>query len=123
MVRCWPALRCSTLTKKRRSKTMKYTLTTNEAVRLLMQDENANWSREGAEALIEYLDEIDPDMEFCCVAIRCDFAEYSSASEAAEDLFRENFDPEEQEDAALKFLDRNDVLVAEFNGGVIVRNA
>lgn len=102
---------------------MKYTPTTNEAVRLLMQDDNANWSREGATALVEYLDGIDPNMEFDRVAIRCDFAEYSSASKAAEDLFRENFDPEEQEDEALKFLDRNDVLVAEFDGGVIVRNA
>lgn len=97
---------------------MKYTLTTNEAVRLLMQDDNANWSREGATALVEYLDEIDPNIEFCCVAIRCDFDEYKTAAEAVDAMFGEEL----EEDEALRFLERNDALVAEFNGGVIVRN-
>lgn len=97
---------------------MKLTLTTNEAVRLLLEDENANWSRAGAAALVEYLDEIDPDMEFCRVAIRCDFDEYKTAAEAVDAMFGEEL----EEDEALRFLERNDALVAELNGGVIVRN-
>lgn len=98
---------------------MKLTLTTTEAVRLLMQDQNVNWSRLGATALVEYLDKIDPDMEFDAVAIRCDFSEYKTAAEAADDMFGEEL----EEDDALNFLERDGVLVAEFKGGVIVRNA
>lgn len=99
---------------------MKYTLTTNEAVRLLLEDDNANWSREGATALVEYIDEIDPDTEFCRVAIRCDFSEYKSAMDAAEDIYGEFFGEEED---AVAFLDREGALVACGEFGVIVRNA
>ena len=62
------------------------TLTTTEAAELLLRDENAAWSRGGAYALIEYLEEHEEEsapMEFDRVAIRCDFNEYKSALEAA----------------------------------------
>lgn len=97
---------------------MKLTLTTNEAVRLLMQDENANWSREGATALVEILDEIDPDMEFDAVAIRCEYHEYKTAAEAVYDMFGDEL----EEDDAYNVLDRECVLVYSFDGGVIVRH-
>ena len=62
------------------------TLTTTEAADLLLRDENAAWSRGGAYALIEYLEEHEEEsapMEFDRVAIRCEFSEYKSALEAA----------------------------------------
>lgn len=105
---------------KKEEVSMKLTLTTNEAVRLLLEDEYANWSRDGATALVEYLDEIDPDMEFDAVAIRCDFYEYKSAMDATEDLYREIFGEEEE---AVAFLEREGVLVVCGEFGVIVRNA
>ena len=68
---------------------MKKTLNIYEIAEELLRDENAGWSRIGAFALAEYLDNYDQcndvESEFDRVAIRCDFAEYSNAVEAAED--------------------------------------
>lgn len=64
-------------------------LSTSEAISLLMSDDNANWSLSGAEALINYLEDLEDSIgkpiEFDTVAIRCEYSEYSSAVEAAED--------------------------------------
>ena len=58
---------------------LKQTLTTNEAAHILLADENASWTYEGANAISEYLEELSDDMgedvEFCHVAVRCDFSE------------------------------------------------
>ena len=57
------------------------TLTTNEAVNELMADENANWSYEGATALVELIDMshvIGESIEFDPIALRCEFAEYTA---------------------------------------------
>jgi hypothetical protein len=47
----------------------------------LLDDDNASWTRLGAYALAEYLDELSEDIgepiEWCRVAIRCDFSEYT----------------------------------------------
>jgi hypothetical protein len=59
--------------------------TTNELIHNLLADEYANWSYEGAEALVNYLedlsDDIGTDIEFDLVAIRCQYREYSSMDE------------------------------------------
>jgi len=102
------------------------TLTTTEAADLLLQDENADWSRSGAYALIEYLEEHeeeDAPIEFDRVGIRCDFNEYSSATEAAVnyDFTPEPGDDEETtEAAALKYLEDNTQCI-QFDGGVIIQ--
>ena len=66
---------------------MKTTLSTAEAARLLINDENANWSRAGAFALCEYLEELEEDIGdeigFCPVALRCDYSQYSNLEEWA----------------------------------------
>lgn len=111
---------------------MKTTLTTSQAADLLKSDSNANWSRAGAYALVEHLEELEEDtgteIEFDVVAIRCDYSEYSSALEAALD---QGFDPEtdldgddEQDDDdkeadALAWL-QDQTQVIEFEGGVII---
>jgi len=105
---------------------MKQTLTTDQAADLLVADTNAGWSYEGAFALVEYLENLEDDtgeeMEFDAVALRCDFSEYESAREAAEEY---GWEPDEDadedaEEAALEWLnDRTTVIT--FGGGVIVR--
>ncbi len=61
---------------------LKQTLTTNEAAHLLLADENAKWTYEGANAIAEYLEELseccENDMEFCFVAVRCEYSEYTA---------------------------------------------
>jgi hypothetical protein len=61
---------------------IKQTLTTNEAAHILLADENASWTYEGAMAITQYIEDLSEDMgediEFCRVAIRCDFSEYTA---------------------------------------------
>jgi len=61
---------------------IKRTLTTSEAAHILLADEYANWTYEGAMALARYIEDLSEDMgedvEFCHVAIRCDFSEYTA---------------------------------------------
>jgi len=119
---------------------MKTTLTTSQAAHILIDDENANWSRAGAYALVEYLEELEEstgeEMEFDSVAIRCDYSEYDSALECAVEYgwsheadildADDNLRPddevlEENEGRALKWLEYR-TQVIEFDGGVIVSN-
>ena len=117
-------------TAKTEGRKMKETLTTGQITDRLLADENAAWSYEGARALAEYLEDMEAntgeEMEFDRVAIRCDYAEYSSAMAAASDY---NFTPddiepgqtdEEKEETALDWL-RGETDVIEFDGGVIIR--
>jgi hypothetical protein len=110
---------------------MKLTLTTSAAVELLKADTNARWSRDGARALVEHLEELEEDtgeeIEFDAVAIRCDYSEYSSALEAADDqgyepnpnLGEEEQSEEDKEADALAWL-QDQTQVIKFEGGVIV---
>ena len=62
--------------------TMINTLSTTQAVQELMADENANWSFEGATALVEWIEEFEEDqgepIEFDPVGLRCEFSEYTA---------------------------------------------
>ena len=108
---------------------MKKTLDTWQVADALKQDECADWSYEGAKALAEYLDQYEEDMgeemELDVVAIRCEFSEYASAMEAAEDYadhdYDDDMDDDEKEAAALEFL-RDRTTVIEFDGGVIIQD-
>jgi len=65
---------------------MKNTLSTSEAANMLVADDNADWSYEGARRLIEYIEEIESEtgveIDFDRVALRCEFTEYSSIDDA-----------------------------------------
>ena len=110
---------------------MKTTLTTSQAAHELLRDTNAAWSRAGAFALVEYLEELEEDtgetIEFCPVAIRCDYSEHASALEAAlEQGFEldadEQAEPEDWKEAkALDWLQYR-TQVIEFEGGVIIQS-
>jgi hypothetical protein len=111
---------------------MKTTLSTSHAAEILANDENSTFSRLGAYALVDYLEQMEEDtgeeIEFDSVAIRCDFSEYDSALQCAVDhgwsheadiLDADDKVLEENEERALRWLqDRAQVI--EFDGGIIV---
>ena len=100
------------------------TLSTSQAADLLKADTNAAWTRSGAYAIVEHLEqseETNYPIEFDSVAIRCDYSEYSSAYEAAIDYgFESEYeDEDERETEAMEWLtDRTEVVA--FCGGVVV---
>jgi hypothetical protein len=100
-------------------------LTTYQIADRLLRDSNACWTRAGAFALAEYLQELEDStgetMEFDAVAIRCDFAEYPSAVDAHNDITSGHDLTEDEEETALERL-REIGQVIVFNGGVIISN-
>lgn len=111
---------------------MKHTLTTYEIADYLHADKFAGWTRPGAFALAEYLENLEQDlgeeMELDVVAIRCDFSEYSSLQNWAqyyfpdyEDSFglTEDSTDEDRNDCIRDYILDHGQLV-EFSGGVIV---
>ena len=101
---------------------MKITLSTDRAVQLLLEDKNASWSLQGAIALVEYLEDLDMQLdtesEFDPIAYRCDYTEYSSAVEALSDYTSEKV---EDEDEAMEHL-MNETTVIQFHSGIIIVN-
>lgn len=118
------------------------TLTTCDIANALCADEYANWSRAGALALAEWLEEMEEstgeETELDVVAIRCDFSEYESLQDWASDYFADSkqasdaigFDldmdgetpeqeDEEMDDMIREYVQDNGILI-EFDGGVIV---
>jgi len=117
---------------------MKKTLTTYEIADVLYEDKNGGWSRAGAYALAEYLEDLEEDlgeeMELDVVAIRCDYCEYPSlqdwiadyyGADLATSLSRAGIDLEgDEEDDEIDELIRSHILdhgqLVEFSGGIIV---
>lgn len=104
---------------------MKETLTTSQAADQLRADKYANWSYAGALAMIEYLERLEEDLgeeiEMDVTAIRCDFTEYASLDDYAQEIDFEydSEDEEEREDEVRKYLSERTTLI-EFEGGIIV---
>ena len=110
------------------------TLSTEHATDLLRADQNANWSHAGAVALIKYLEEWEEEtgeeIELDVVAIRCDFTQYDSLQDWADEHFgsggpEETFGwtdestDEDKDDAVREYIQDRGQLI-EFDGGVIV---
>lgn len=103
-------------------------LSTREATTLLMGDESAHWSWNGATALVEYFEELEDStntkVDFDIVAIRCEFSEYDSVLEAAE--YHDFIPPDDEDDedeieaAALQYLEYRTTVI-QFEGGVIIQ--
>lgn len=117
---------------------MKKTMTTYDIAHALIDDENAGWSRAGAFALAEYLEALEEEtgeeMEFCAVALRCDYSEHESLQDWANDYYgtdrdgngwrwalniTEDMDDDEIDDEIRAHIQDNGALI-EFDGGVIV---
>ena len=113
---------------------MKTTLTTTEAAHRLIDDENANWSRAGAFALCEYLEELEADIgeeiEFCPVGLRCDYSQCDSLEDWALEQWGsdkaavEALDCEDQDQDVIEYQIREYIrdrgTLIEFDGGIIV---
>jgi hypothetical protein len=101
------------------------TLSTYEIADRLLRDSNACWTRAGAFALAEYLQELEDStgeqIEFDAVAIRCDYSEFPSAVEAHNDITSGHDLTEDEEETALERL-REVGQVIVFDGGVIISN-
>ena len=117
---------------------MKTTLTTSQAAQILVDDENANWTRAGAYALAEYLEDLEEDtgeqIEFCRVSLRCDYSEHENLVAWADDYFGtdrdgkgwkyqlsvdEDMDEDEVDDLIREHIQDHGILI-EFDDGVIV---
>lgn len=115
---------------------MHITLTTNEIAHHLINDDNAIWTRKGAFALAEYLQEIEESngesMELDLVAIRCDFCEYESLEDFCEDYFGSmggngcdervpEFDnTQDLGDWLRNYIEERSEII-DFDGGLIIR--
>jgi hypothetical protein len=111
---------------------MKTTLTTTQAANMLADDQNSSFTRAGAFALVEYLEQLEEetgeDIEFDYVALRCDYSEYESLQEWASDYFSawradlsidDDMEDEEIDDKIREYIQDHGQLI-EFNGGIIV---
>lgn len=113
---------------------MKQTLTTYDAASQLHNDKNGGWTWNGAQALVEYLEELETEMEneieFDVIALRCDFSEHLSLEEWAKEYFgrdkwedeigvEENTLDDERDDRIRNFIHENGQLI-EFEMGIIV---
>ena len=114
---------------------MKQTLNTYEVAMILVRDEYANWSYDGAEALIEWIEECEgEDTELDPVNLRCEFSEYDSLIEWAGCRWgtvnkvcqaSKHFgwdtetDEEEKEESIREHIEDHGILI-EFEGGIIV---
>ena len=110
------------------------TLNTHEVADELLKDSNARWSRAGAFALAEYLEEDEEstgeEMELDVCAIRCDFSEHSSLQDWAHDHFSNaleelGFDETEENDddevdSKIRDYIQDHGQLIEFDGGIIV---
>ena len=116
---------------------MKKTLNTYDIANALCADQYANWSRAGALALAEWLEEMEEstgeETELDVVAIRCDFSEYESLFDWAIDYYggiqcipddwveivNGTNNTRIDEEAVREHIQDNGLLI-EFDGGVIV---
>jgi hypothetical protein len=118
---------------------MKTTLSTSAAAEILASDENSSFSRLGAYAIVQYLEQVEEDtgeeIEFDSVAIRCDYSEYDSLQDWADDYFGINsdwrvgklgipaadYDTERESEVIREYIQDHGQLI-EFSGGIIVSN-
>lgn len=113
------------------------TLSTYQIADALKNDTCARWSYDGSLALAEYLEELEEstgeEMELDIVAIRCDFSEYDSLQDWADDYSGINsdwrvgklgipaadYDTERESEVIREYIQDHGQLI-EFSGGIIV---
>ena len=115
---------------------MKLQLSTSHAVDLLLQDEFAKWSYNGAVALVEHLEDLEEDLgeeiNFNVVDFRCEFSEYESVQDwlishygsPLKDALKSagiehDVDDDEIDSLIAEYIHERGTLI-EFEGGIIV---
>ncbi len=105
---------------------MKITLNTSEVASLLLEDQFADWSISGAEALAEYIEQYDEanntDTEIDCVALREQYSEYESLQEWAKGHFIDplEYDFFDTDEGFRDYIRDTCCELIEFEGGIIV---
>ena len=120
--------------------TMETTLTTYQAADILSNDKDSSFTRAGALALVEHLenieDETGEEMQFDSVEIRCNWGEYVSLVDWADDYYgtdRDGHDwkwnlcvtgdmDDDEIDDLIRERIRESRELIEFDEGVIVSN-
>jgi len=114
---------------------MKTTLTTSDIAHALNRDELAGYSRAGAFALAEHLEQLEEDcgteIELDVIAIRCKFTEFKSVEDWADCLHKDDDqlewlledvdlnDTAKVRDILTEFLEENHALIS-FEGGILI---
>lgn len=105
---------------------MKTTVTSHQFVESFRAcGRESQFSRAALFALFEYLEEYEnstgEEIELDPIGICCEWAEYSSAREAADDYgFEPDGDGDEREKSALDWL-REKTQVIEFDDGIVIQ--
>jgi hypothetical protein len=114
---------------------MKQTLTTYDIAEALINDEYGGWSRAGAFAMAEHLEQYEEDtgeeLDLDVVAIRCDYSEFDGLLEWAKDyhtqdqfngIFEDEIDSGDEDDLdeAIRDYINDQGQLIEFDGGIIV---
>ena len=106
---------------------MKIELSKWEAANILLKDDSAKWSYHAAYALVEYYEALEEDLgesiELDYVALRCEWSEYKSLVEWAQD-YGADFDyapadEDERDEEIRSYINEHGTLI-EFDGGIIV---
>jgi hypothetical protein len=112
---------------------MKKTLTTHEIAEELY---GAGFTYSAADALAEHLEQLEEDlgqeMELDAVEIRCDYSEFTSFQDWAQDYFGDSWkddigidedeeDEDEIDEEIKDYLNDNSEFI-EFDGGIVVRD-
>ena len=115
---------------------MKTTLNTYDIIDALRKNADAAWTGAGARALAEYLEEYEEstgeELELDVCALRCDFSEFGSLVEWADEYFNgdswmdavgldkeEDHEDDDRDEAIRTYLQDHTTLI-EFDGGIIV---
>tara|TARA_R100000388_G_scaffold54987_1_gene40778 strand:+ start:253 stop:573 length:321 start_codon:yes stop_codon:yes gene_type:complete len=105
---------------------MKTEMTTYECAKALTHDEYANWTRSGAFALVEYLEQMEEDcgtsIEFDPVALRCEFSEYESFNEFAKEFWSDDCHLYWATDDVIRNFIQDRTTLIEFDGGLIIQD-
>ena len=100
-------------------------LNTYECAKALIHDDNASWSRGGAFALIEYLEQVEQDcgisINFDPIALRCEYSEYESYQDFANQFWHIDWQRLKNDNVIKEYIEYNTVLI-EFDGGIIVQD-
>lgn len=98
---------------------MKQTINLNQFVQAFTDCGRGNqFSRAALEAIFDYLEEIEPEMELDPIGICCEFAEYETATEAAAE-YGELFSDEVE---AIEWLEERTHVLETEEGSIVIQN-
>ena len=104
---------------------MKTEMTTYECAKALTHDEYANWTRSAAFALVEYLEQMEDDcgtqIKFDPVALRCEFSEYESLQDFAQQFWATDSQRLTRDEVIKEYIEHRSTLI-EFDGGILVQD-